>query len=89
MGWLMDLARKAFSAVGSFWEQNIGLWTYAVVVVSPVLHDHTDGIQSQFVPERLVWVSLLEVFPQLGRFCQTLLPFSVLLGLKLRIENKG
>ena len=59
-----------------------------MVVVSPVLHDHTDGIQSQFVSERLVWVSLLKVFPQLGRFCQTLLPFSVLLGLKLRIENK-
>ena len=60
-----------------------------MVVVSPVLHDHTDGIQSQFVPERLVWVSLLEVFPQLGRFSQALLPLSVLLGLKLRIENKG
>ena len=62
-------------------------WTYTMVVVSPVLHDHTDGIQSQLVPERLVWVSLHEVFPQLGRLSQTLLSFSVLLGLKLRIEN--
>ena len=70
-------------------KERGGLWTYTMVVVSPVLHDHTDGIQSQFVPERLVWVSLLEVFPQLGRFSQALLPLSVLLGLKLRIENKG